>query len=297
MMEISEATAIIRARAFIKQCEIASIPVDVNRCAKAANAEIRLSDNLPPGESGNTVFVKDRHLIFVNSREKPERIRFTIFHELAHIVLDLPSQHGGGDTNPNLYNYSRRPREEVICDIFAAECLLPWAFLTRDLETARPGLDFVISMAEKYEASLSCAASRVTEAAPFACSYVLSQDSFIRFSTSSASMRAMRFWISPGIAVPAASVTNACITSMQPRLTGTTAGYVWTSRDEFLDISLNEEVILLQAWNQGLTLIWPDAIDEADFRETKKSRADDDEPPLLSELTGQLPWPGRKRRR
>jgi hypothetical protein len=39
-MEITEATAVVRARAFIRRCQIAQIPVDVELCASAANAEI-----------------------------------------------------------------------------------------------------------------------------------------------------------------------------------------------------------------------------------------------------------------
>jgi hypothetical protein len=296
-MELTEATAVVRARAFIKRCQIADIPVDIRRCAAVANAEVRLSKKLAPGESGNTVEARGRYVITVNSNDRPERIRFTVFHELAHIELALPSKHGDGDTNKSLFNYSKRPKEEVLCDIFAAECIVPFQFLTADLKSASPGIAYLSEIAAKYEASLSCAASRVTEGARFACAYVMSQEGFIRFVNCSASMRSAGFWVALGIAVPSASVTSACINSTDDRCTGVTPGYVWTGRDAFTDIELNEDVVVLRAWNQAITLIWPDEIDQIDIGDTKKHQESDDDPPLLKELDGNLPWPGRRKRR
>jgi hypothetical protein len=296
-MEITEAGAVVRARAFIKRCQITEIPVDIHQCAAAANAEIRLSRNLAPGESGNTVEARGRHVISVNANDRTERIRFTVFHELAHVELGLSSKHGDGDTYKSLFNYSRRPREEVLCDIFAAECIVPFHFLTADLKGASPGIAFLSEIAAKYEASLTCAASRVTEGAPFACAYVLSQDGYIRFVNCSASMRSAGFWVALGIAVPATSVTSACIKSGEDRRKGITPGYIWTARDAFADSELNEDVVVLRAWNQAITLVWPDEIDQVDIRDTNKRRDSDDDPPLLKELDGNLPWPGRRKRR
>jgi hypothetical protein len=296
-MEITEATAIVRARAYIKRCQISRIPVDVQQCAALSNAEIRSDPHLSPGESGSTIEIKGRHIITVNSNDRPERIRFTVFHELAHIELELPSKHGDGDTNKTLYNYVKRPREEVLCDIFAAECIVPFAFLSADLKSASPGIAFLTEIATRYEASLSCAASRVTESAPFPCAYVLSQDGFVRFVNSSASMRSTGFWVAPGISVPSASVTSGCVKSTRDRCTGVTPGYVWTGRDTFMDIELNEEVIVLRAWNQAITLIWPDDIDAIDLGDPKRHQEADSDPQLLKELDGNLPWPGRRKRR
>lgn len=91
----------------------------------AANAEMRESARLGPKEAGNTMYVQGRRLITVNANDRAERRRFTVLHEIAHIVLDLPSKHSEGITDDTLYSYVRRPPEEVICDTFAAECLLP----------------------------------------------------------------------------------------------------------------------------------------------------------------------------
>jgi hypothetical protein len=60
---------------------------------------------------------------------------------------------------------------------------------------------------------------------------------------------------------------------------------------------LNEDVVVLRAWNQTITLILPDAIDQIDNGDIKKHRENDGGPPLLRELDGNLPWPGRRKRR
>lgn len=58
-----------------------------------------------------------KHYICMNANDRPERHRFTICHELAHIVVGL---------KPELnalpwWSYAKRSSEEIICDVFAAE--------------------------------------------------------------------------------------------------------------------------------------------------------------------------------
>lgn len=294
---ISEAAAIVRARAFVRNCGVDAVPVDLQKYLSAANAEVRFSKRLAPGEAGNTMYVGDRHLISLNPNDKLERQRFTVLHEIAHIVLELPSNHGDLRGAAALYSYARRPPEEVICDTFAAECLLPHEFLRRDLKDALAGFSFVEEVAAKYEASLACTASRVVVNTPFAYAYALSQEGYVRFVAYSTSMRASRFWVSPGIAVPAGSVTGQCLKAADARAAGVVPAYLWTSSDEFSDVDVNEEARLVRAWNQALTLIWLDSGDIPDYdRERKVIERDDDEP-LLRELDGTLKWPGRSKRK
>lgn len=296
-IEITEATAIVRARAFVRTCGIDSVPADLTKYLSAANAELRVSHRLASDEAGNTMFVKGRHLISVNGNDTPERQRFTALHEVAHIVLDLPSKHGESLTTDALYSYSRRPPEEVICDTFAAECLIPNEFLRVDLKDASADFDFVQTLAERYQASLPCTASRVAVNSPFACAYVLSQDGYVRFATYSTSMRGSRFRITPGIALPANSVTLRCLKSGSDTGADIVPGFLWTSADEFADIDLREQALVLRSWKQALTLISLEGGDALDDAETSRSNYSEAEEPLLRELDGVLPWPSGKKRR
>jgi hypothetical protein len=281
----------------VRTCGIDSVPVDLTKYLSAANAELRVSHRLASGEAGNTMFVKGRHLISVNGNDTPERQRFTALHEVAHIVLDLPSKHGESLTTDALYSYSRRPPEEVICDTFAAECLIPHEFLRTDLKDASAGFNFVQTLAERYEASLPCTASRVAVNAPFACAYVLSQDGYVRFVTYSTSMRGSRFRIPPGIALPTNSITLRCLKSGSDTGADIVPGFLWTSADEFADIDLREEALVLRSWKQALTLISLEGGDALDETETSRSNYSEAEEPLLRELDGILPWPSGKKRK
>jgi len=294
---LSEAAVIVRARSFVRSSQIDAIPVDLNRYLTAANAELRINARLAPGEAGNTMFVKDRHLITVNANDTTERQRFTVLHEIAHIHLQLPSVHGGNGSSDSLYSYARRPPEEILCDVFAAECLLPQHFLSQDLKSAVAGFSFIDEMAQKYEASLSCTASRVAINAPFPCAYVLSQGGFVRFATNSASMRESGFRVSIGVAVPSASVTGQCLADSRSPSSGVVGAHLWTSADGYVDLDVSEEVRLLKSWGQALTLIWPDDGDAPDLKRQETHRGRDEEEPLLKELDGVLPWPGRSKRR
>jgi hypothetical protein len=281
----------------VRSCGIDSVPVSLEKFAHAANAEIRTSRRLAPGAAGNTMFVAGRHLITVNPNDSIERQRFTVLHEVAHIILDLPSKHGDLADGDGLFNYARRPKEEVICDTFAAECLLPHEILQKDLKNAVAGFQFVDQMAQKYEASLSCTASRIAVNAPYACAYVLSQGGYVRFATYSTSMRQTRFWISNGIAIPSASVTGRCLKAADFAASGGVPAHVWTSRDEFVDIDLTEDVRVIRSWKQALTLLWLDE-EDSDVPESPRRTLDrDEDEPLLKELDGVLPWPGRKKRK
>jgi Zn-dependent peptidase ImmA (M78 family) len=294
---LSEAGVVVRARAFVRSCQIDAVPVDLNRYLEAANAELRANTRLAPGEAGNTMFVKGRHLITVNANDTAERQRFTVLHEIAHIHLELPSVHGDGGSSSTLYSYARRPPDEILCDVFAAECLLPQQFLSQDLKNAVAGFTFIDEMAQKHEASLSCTASRVAINAPFPCAYVLSQGGFVRFVTNSALMRESGFRVPIGVAVPSASVTGQCLGNSRSPSSGVVGAHLWTSADGYVDLDVSEEVRLLKSWGQALTLIWPDDGDAGDLMRQEARRGRDEEEPLLKELDGVLPWPGRSKRR
>jgi hypothetical protein len=283
----------------VRAAGITTIPVDLAKYAVAANAEIRFSDRLAPGAAGNTLFALGRHIITINAKDAPERQRFTALHEIGHIVLELPSQHTGNATSEQLHSYVRRPLEEVRCDTFAAECLLPHEFLRQDLAhaDAAASLEFVEKLAAKYQASLPCTASRAVVGASFPCAYVLSQEGFVRYACYSQSMRATKFWVTLGVAVPQASATGQCIKDGSARVLRTVPAHIWTSSDGFDDLDLMEEARVLNTWGQGVTLLFFDDGDVPQATRPGRSENGDEDEPLLRELDGQLPWPSGKKRR
>lgn len=79
-----------KARGFVAKVTLPPVFGDLTPYLDAINAKLR-HDELGQGESGYTITKPNgRHIVTVNSTETLERQRFTICHEIAHIVLELP---------------------------------------------------------------------------------------------------------------------------------------------------------------------------------------------------------------
>jgi Zn-dependent peptidase ImmA (M78 family) len=101
--------------------------------------------------------------IVVNSKRPMSRKRFSIGHELGHwylrecgfpIVAD-----GVADTQS----------VERWCDQFAAEMLMPWTWVTRDLDgvSLLPAVDTILRMPQRYRVSKSAMYIRLSELTNF----------------------------------------------------------------------------------------------------------------------------------
>ena len=106
---MDELTAVVRARQFIREIGINSIPVEMAPWLRKANAVHKVRYDLPDDVSGNTTLINDRHCIFVNGRHTAERQRFTILHEIAHILLRIRSAHDSLLKTNVLVGYASSP--------------------------------------------------------------------------------------------------------------------------------------------------------------------------------------------
>ena len=153
---MDEADVRQKARAFIAKVDVSVIRADLTSYVVAANAKIRKNE-LGEGESGYTITKPNgKHVITVNSLETEERQRFTICHEIAHIVLDLESSH---DEVPS-WSYAKRHPHEIACDTFAAELLMPHQQWLSLVPKGEPSLELVQRMADLFGTSFPAAASR-----------------------------------------------------------------------------------------------------------------------------------------
>lgn len=292
---MDEFRVILKARQFIRDAEIASAPVDIEHLANSANAKIKIVHDLDDDESGQTTKMKDKHLIIVNGNHRIERQRFTALHEIAHIVLDLPSQHHGQTlTTEKLLSYGQRPQEEVLCDVFAAECLLPYELFSKDVDNADVSLDAVRELAEKYQASLIATGSRFAVNANSPCAFVLSEGGNVRYVSRSKYLSELKGWIDFNIPVPKGSIAHRLIHNGYGGNYDEIATDVWFSGGIKHHPILAEESIVLREWNQCLSLVW---LDEDLLPVRERHELDEEDEPLLKELDGNLPWPSKSRRR
>lgn len=294
---MDEFTVVLKARQFVRDAGIESVPVDIERLAAAANARIKVCGDLDDAESGQTFPLGNKNIITVNGNHKEERQRFTVLHEIAHIVLELPSQHHGGNmTTSDLISYRGRPKEEILCDVFAAECLLPYDLFKKDIDDVDVSLDAVKQLAEKYQASVTSTGSRFAVNCDVPCAFVLMENGKIRYVSSSRFLRELKGWIGIGTPVPQSSVAHRLIKEVSK-----TQDYdeiavdIWfTNGIRNYDL-LAEEAMLVREWDQCLSLIWfDDSLRAAGCRGYDST---DDEEPLLKELDGFLPWPSKNRRK
>jgi len=288
---VDELSAVLKARALINKVGPTAVPVPVEAYVAEIGAVLRKDNSLGPEEAGYSFPKDDRHYICVNGNDRPERQRFTICHEIAHIVLELPSAH---EQLP-WWSYARRPFNEILCDVFAAELLLPYGLFKPFVDKADIGLAAVEELADCFEASLSATGSRFAAVAALPCAFVLSEKGAVRYASRSTVLRQGNAWIAPRMDLPVGSVCarlHAGGTCDGPE---ETAADLWfTSWDR--GGTLLEDARHFPQWNQTVALLWFED-EELPPPPTERSLEREEEEQGLAELDGVLPWPGKKRRR
>ena len=122
---------------------ISQPPVDVRALAQALGAEVRM--HRADAELSGFLLrdsAKRRTIIGVNTEQHPNRQRFTIAHEIGHLLL-----HEGRpmyiDSTQQVFRLSLRSKDsstgEIVAEreanLFAAEVLMPEALIERELAT------------------------------------------------------------------------------------------------------------------------------------------------------------------
>lgn len=135
---------------------------------------------------GRIFGTRDGFVVELHRRLSPERRAFTLAHELAHTFFAEPATEGrAGDAKRDA---SDAREEEALCDIAAAEMLMPAAALIRDRGFCSPAklrqplnaffrvaleypvsVDGVVALARAFRTSLAATARRITELALWSC--------------------------------------------------------------------------------------------------------------------------------
>jgi len=151
-----------KAEELLEQCGIRTPPVPVERIAKFLGAQVRYSPL--DEELSGMIFVKDGvPIIGVNSLHHPNRQRFTIAHEIAHLVLHRPLITASVHVDKDFPILMRGTvagmgvdSVEIAANDFAAELLIPREMLDEllagkpfDIENDKPLED----LAKKFRVS------------------------------------------------------------------------------------------------------------------------------------------------
>jgi Zn-dependent peptidase ImmA (M78 family) len=155
---VSVPRAEARATALIEKFGIEGAPVPVEQVARQLGAEVVY--RAFEGDVSGMVYRSDSEkLIGVNSSHPPNRQRFTVAHEIGHLVLHK-DQHVYVDSFGGRVNWRDGARDpvEAEANAFAAELLMPRAFVEREVagameEPETSPKQLVATMAKRFRVS------------------------------------------------------------------------------------------------------------------------------------------------
>jgi Zn-dependent peptidase ImmA (M78 family) len=159
----------------IDQFETIELPIDVEMIAALVGIEIK-KNNFGTTMSGFALQKNGARYIGVNKGEVIERQRFTIAHELGHLMLHH-HDHLNYDPGKSVmllrdkHSSEGTDLKEIEANKFAAELLMPEDFIREDL-AIQGGIDlinddqktskFIERMAKKYQVSTQAMRIRLT---------------------------------------------------------------------------------------------------------------------------------------
>jgi Zn-dependent peptidase ImmA (M78 family) len=163
-------TAKTQASVLVKRLGLKAPPVPVDKLAKVLGVRIEYTpfdDEL----SGMAFIASGKPVIGVNSNHPPNRQRFTIAHELGHVVLHRAKLDATVmiDKGKNFMPRDQKSAEgidplEVQANAFASELLMPdWLIRPILAESSRDIQDdaYLMSIAQRFRVSLAALQNRL----------------------------------------------------------------------------------------------------------------------------------------
>jgi Zn-dependent peptidase ImmA (M78 family) len=161
MVDIAGATA--RATELVERFGVKTPPVPVERIAKQLGVIVQYAPF--DDELSGMAFLKEGiAIIGINSNHHPNRQRYTLAHELAHIYLHRPHLEAGVHVDQSSVNSLRRDLVsaegtdslEREANAFAAELLMPRKLLAGTLDDRMLDLDDdrLLALAKRFKVSL-----------------------------------------------------------------------------------------------------------------------------------------------
>ncbi|HDQ4123537.1 MULTISPECIES: ImmA/IrrE family metallo-endopeptidase [Pseudomonas] len=286
---MDENIAVARARKLLKDAGITTVPVDVEALASFLDIRVARTE-MAEGEAGCTVVRRGKTCIWVNQDDSPLRQRFTILHEIAHHVLELKSNHEEKVPAAELEHFTGRPPEEVLCDIFAAECLVPWGVIQPLAEEKDFTLEHLAELAEQFQASRSCVASRFAQASGAHLAFVVAEEGVVKYAITSKALKEARVWISRDIPLPKNSAAAKAFMSGASGFHEADAeGLDWSNSDDARRFACYEQTTYHAPTKQTQSILIFEELEQRPASSGNR-RIQDDRDDLLEELDGYPGW-------
>jgi len=164
--------------------ELPREPADLFRLAPRLGLEIREVN--ADGFDGALIRARELPLgaiVIRKSFREAGRKNFTLAHEIGHFLLPGHDQTELICTKADVGNWGEESKEiEREADEFAAELLMPGAYVQRIIRSAAPSLQLIEKIARRFHTSLSAAAWRYCHLAKEQCAVVWSTEGRIDWS-------------------------------------------------------------------------------------------------------------------
>lgn len=153
---IKEIARSIRSQASQEQ----RLRFDPYHCAFSLGLNITEA-NLPKGMSGRLRLDSEKPEIVLQRTDSRVRKRYTVCHEMAHLSFiestpSLPRERGEIELIPEVER-----REERLCDMIAAELLMPESVFIKQAASIPASYDSLILLAKDFEVSIAAALIRI----------------------------------------------------------------------------------------------------------------------------------------
>jgi hypothetical protein len=119
---------------------------------------------------GRIIRADGGYLIEINSTRAPSRMAFTLAHEIGHtsfLPFDVRSRVTREDRSTEAYR--RDDEEEFLCDVAAAELLMPKRPFLDQVCAVGPSVKGILSLGRSFETSLLSTARRFAEMGAWKC--------------------------------------------------------------------------------------------------------------------------------
>lgn len=247
-----------------------SFPIDPFSIAEENEILVQAKPPDQPGASGSIVFNNDGAGITYSTFIQNEGfINFTVAHELGHYFTPGHPEEicKSGSKHSSKAGFSQGDKSiEIEADHFASGMLLPTHLVKSELLNSTIGLEGILSLAEKAKCSVTAAAIRTSECAPYPIAIVVSKENYICYSFLSDSFKNLKpsTFLRKGNYLPSTETLNfnmeQGLVLAGERICDETMFSDWFGTNRKL--KLDEEILGLGKYGLTLTVLSSETIDE-----------------------------------
>jgi hypothetical protein len=140
----------------------------------------RVLEEPVPGATASLVTLGEQAIVRVSPESNEERKRFSIAHELGHLVMNHVTSIQKICTDADMLNWYQSS-QETQANFFASELILPTQLVTPRCDVGIVNFDVVKEIAKDFRTSLTATAIKFVRLCPERCAVVYSTNGVIKW--------------------------------------------------------------------------------------------------------------------